>query len=317
MSESHTSADLNADLVRELIKERSRDRRWKNVRFFAGFGLFVFILTMLFGGMNGHSRIPGGIEGGPYVSLVRLEGMIGPGEGFSAEEVIPVLKQAFSDTQTKGVILDINSGGGTPVQASIIHDEIIKLKKKYNKRVVVVGEDLLASGAYLVAVSADKIYVNPNTITGSIGVIMEGFGYADLIKKIGVDRRVITSGDHKDRLDPFLPQTKEDLDKIHSVIDEVHGNFNQIVLQGRQGKLHADVKTLFTGDFWSGQTALKLGLVDGLGNLSDVMQNEFKVTRYKDYSESKNVLKSLLNQVGASLNLPLSSSASGRMLSKI
>src|SRR6185437_9760433 len=111
-----------------------------------------------------------------YVALIRLDGMIGPGEDFSSETVLPLLQEAFSDKQAKGVILDINSGGGTPVQASIIHDAILELKKKHHKKIVVVGEDLLASGAYFVAVAADKIYVNPNSVTGSIGVIMKGFG---------------------------------------------------------------------------------------------------------------------------------------------
>lgn len=300
------NASLSTDLVRELIKERRNDRWWRNLRFFAGFCLVLLFGVGLFSGGAAEPSITGS-GNGDYVSLIRLEGMISPKGGFSAEEVIPLLNDAFADKQAKGVVLDINSGGGTPVQASIIHDEIVKLKKKYNKKVVVVGEDMLASGAYFVAVSGDKIYVNPNTVTGSIGVIMEGFGLTDIIKKVGIDRRVYASGANKDRLDPFLPQTKEDVAKIHSVIDEVHNNFNQVVLQGRQGRLRGDLKELFSGDFWTGQTALKLGLVDGLGNLSNVLQDEFHVSRYKDYSESKNLLKALTSQLGATLNLPLSS----------
>jgi protease-4 len=170
---------------------------------------------------------------------------------------------------------------------------------------VVVGEDMLASGAYFVAVSGDKIYVNPNTVTGSIGVIMQGFGLTDVIKKIGVERRVYTSGDNKDRLDPFLPATPQDVAKIQSVIDEVHNNFNKTVLEGRKGRLHGDEKEIFSGDFWTGQTALQLGLVDNLGNLSDAMQAEFNVTRFKDYSSSGGMLKSLVSQLGSVLNLPI------------
>jgi protease IV len=291
------------DLVTELLKERRRDRRWRNLRFFAGFALIVFTIVCLVVGSHGPAIT--GKDSGGYVALVRLDGMIAPGANFSAEQVIPQLQEAFADSQAKGVVLDINSGGGTPVQASIIHDEIMMLKKKFKKKVIVVGEDMLASGAYFVAVSADKIYVNPNTVTGSIGVIMEGFGYPDLIKKIGIERRVLASGVHKDRLDAFQPTTPEDVAKIHSILDEVHGNFNQSVLQGRQGKLHGDTKELFSGDFWTGKSALKLGLVDELGNLSDAMLTEFNVSNYKDYSLSNNVLKSLINQVGAYLDLPL------------
>ncbi len=297
-----SNAELSADLVRELLKDRRRDRRWRNLRFFAGFFVFVFIVWSVFS--SGHPDTEEG-EGTDYVALIRLDGMIAPGASFSAEKVVPELRQAFADKNAKGVILDINSGGGTPVQASIIHDEILQLKKKYNKKVVVVGEDTLASGAYFVAVSSDKIYVNPNTVTGSIGVIMEGFGLTDLIKKVGVDRRVYKAGDNKDRLDPFLPESPADIAKIHSVVSEVHTNFSDAVMAGRKGKLQGDPKELFSGDFWTGQTAVKLGLADGFGNLWDVMQSEFHVSRYKNYSGMGGLLKSLANQVGSTLNLPL------------
>jgi protease-4 len=301
------SDHMTDTLVRDLIKDRRRDRLWRNIRFFAG---FIFIATFLWlslsqeSGNRSLSSDEG--EGKSYVSLVRLEGMIAPGKAFSAETVLPILKDAFADKNAKGVIIDINSGGGTPVQASIIHDEILKLKKKYHKKVIVVGEDLMASGAYFVAVSSDKIYANPNTITGSIGVIMQGFGFSDIIKKWGIERRVIASGENKDRLDPFKPENPADVAKIRSVVDQVHDNFNQAVLEGRKGKLHGDPKELFSGDFWTGEAALKLGLVDALGNLSDVMQTEFNVTRYRIYSDTNPVLKKIMDQLGASLELPLS-----------
>ena len=303
--------DMAADLVRDLIKERRADRRWKNISFFLG---FLVVAALVFFILSETSLSPAASDN--YVALVRLDGTIGPGEDFSAETILPILKEAFSDKKAKGVILDINSGGGTPVQASIIHDAIIDFKNKYHKKVIVVGEDIMASGAYYVAVAADKIYVNPNSITGSIGVIMKEFGFPDLIKKIGVERRVYTSGANKDRLDPFLPQNKEDIEKIRHVISEVHANFQQVVQAGRQGKLHGDPKELFSGDFWSGQTAQKLGLVDGLGNLSDVMHSEFKVSEYKDYSQQASLLKNVANQFGASLSMMLNNDRI-RMLEKI
>lgn len=298
--------DLTDMLVRDLINEKRRDRRWRNIRFFIIIALVVVAIYLAFS-ESGPTMVADDHSKG-YVSLVRLEGMIGPGEDFSAETVLPILKDAFSDANAKGVVLDINSGGGTPVQASIIHDAILEMKKRYHKPVVVVGEDLLASGAYFVAVAADTIYVNPNTITGSIGVIMKGFGFTDIIKKIGVERRVYTSGINKDRLDPFLPQNAQDIEKIKTVIGEVHDNFNEVVLSGRKGRLHASPDKLFTGDFWSGTSALKLGLVDHLGNLSDVLRNEFKVSQYKDYSESGSVLKSVMGKLGTSLSQVLSDS---------
>jgi protease-4 len=306
--------EVTADLVKTLIKERRSERRWKNIRFFLGFLFVVFVFSVVY--FKTSSRMSEVGVGKDYVALIRLNGLIAPEENFSAEEVIPLLKDAFKDSEAKGVILDINSGGGTPVQASIIHDAIIDLKNKYHKKVIVVGEDLMASGAYFVAVAGDKIYVNPNTITGSIGVIMKGFGFQDFIKRFGIERRVYTAGANKDRLDPFLPLNKEDVAKVDSVIAEVHENFIQIVMQGRKGKLHGDIKELFSGDFWSGQTALKLGLVDNLGNLSDAMQNEFHVSVYKDYSESGSLLKSLSTQFGASIGAALTND-SIKVLAKI
>lgn len=305
--------DVIVELVHDLIKERRSDRRWKNIRFFLGLTAFIGLTTLFFAEAMG--PVAEDVNKG-YVALVRLNGSIGPGEGFSAETVLPLLKEAFKDKQAKGVVLDINSGGGTPVQAAIIHDAIIEGKKKYHKKVIVVGEDMLASGAYYVAVAADKIYVNPNTITGSIGVIMKEFGFPELIKKVGIERRVYTSGANKDRLDAFLPQNPADIEKIRQVIGEVHSNFRQAVEVGRQGKLQPHGDELFSGDFWSGQTALKLGLVDALGNLSDVIQDEFQVSGFKDYSEQQSALKNLLGQLGMSLGMALNGERV-QMLAKI
>ncbi len=303
MQDSINQQDAAAQLVRELIQEKRSERRWKNFRFLVGVVLIALCAYFLFASNNAAVVSDDGDKG--YVALVRLNGTIGPGEEFSAETVLPLLKAAFSDKEAKGVVLDINSGGGTPVQASIIHDAVLELKNKYHKKVIVVGEDMMASGAYFVAVSADKIYVNPNTLTGSIGVIMKEFGFPELIKKIGVERRVYTSGLNKDRLDPFLPQNQQDMTKIRQVISEIHGNFKQAVEQGRHGKLNGAPDDLYSGDFWSGAMAMKLGLVDELGNLSDVMHKEFKVTAYKDYSHEQSLVKSLIGQVGASLDLGL------------
>jgi protease-4 len=297
------NSDLTTLLARDFLKEKRADRFWKNIRFFLVFFVIVGFL-FLFLGQTSPSLSKDG-ESKAYVALIHLNGMIGPGEDFSAETVVPLLKMAFADSDAKGVILDINSGGGTPVQASIIHDTILELKKKYHKKVVVVGEDMLASGAYFVAVAADDIYVNPNSLTGSIGVIMKGFGFPELIKKIGVERRVFASGVDKNRLDPFLAENPADVEKIKQVLEEVHNNFNEVVMKGRAGKIHGRPEDIFSGDFWAGTSALKLGLVDHLGNLSDAMHNEFNVTRYKDYTSSASLLKSLANQLGASLLMAL------------
>ncbi len=292
--------DLINPLVTELLQEKRSDRRWKNIRFFLIFALIAYSVYGIF-------RLTGGpgvseAKTGKYVSFVRLNGMIAPGRAFSAEEAIPVLRDAFKDKHAVGVILDIDSPGGTPVQASIIHDAILILKKKYNKKVIVVGEDFLTSGAYFVAVAADKIYVNPNTLTGSVGVVMKGFGFVDAMEKLGVQRRVYTAGTEKDRLDPFLPLNTDDVAKIQEVMGEVHQNFVAAVLEGRKERLKKDPAELFNGDFWSGTSALNLGLVDGLGNLIDVMDKEFHTSQYREYGGAPAIFKMLGGEFNSSVD---------------
>ncbi len=291
--------EATSQLVRDLLKERRAERRWKNIRFVFWFALFAFTIFGIFKAL-GHSPVSS--TTGNYYALIRLNGMIAPDRDFSAEQIVPTLHDAFSDKNAVGVIIAINSPGGTPVQAAIIHDAIIAFKNKYKKKTVVVGEDLLTSGAYYVAVAADKIYVNPNSLTGSIGVIMKGFGFVDSLKKLGIDRRVYTAGNNKDRLDPFLPQNPADIAKIQTVMSEVHQNFVKAVTDGRKGKLKADPATLFSGDFWSGQTALQLGLVDNLGNLMDASQKEFQTTEFKEYTTSSNIFRMLGGQLNSAFD---------------
>lgn len=292
--------DISSHLATELLKEKRADRRWRNIRFVAWFALICFSIFKLGNIDSSDSSLNLGKN--KYAALVRLDGMIASGRDFSAEQVIPILRRAFEDKRASGVIIDINSPGGTPVQAAIIHDAIVSFKQKYKKKVVVVGEDMLTSGAYYVAVAADKIYVNPNTLTGSIGVIMKGFGFVDLIKKLGVERRVYISGNDKDRLDPFLPQSPADVTKIRGVMSEVQANFARAVLAGRKGKLHGTPEELFTGDFWSGETAKKLGLVDELGNLMDVTLAEFKTTEVKEYGGKPEIMRMLSGQFSSSFD---------------
>lgn len=289
-------------LVQEILNEKRSERLWKNIRSFAWFALFSYLLISVVLYMRGGLPDASSLNE-KYVALIRLEGMIAPGRDFSAQEVLPTLNDAFADKEAAGVIIDINSPGGTPVQSAIIHDAIITLKKRYHKKVIIVGEDLLTSGAYYVAVAGDRIYVNPNTLTGSVGVIMKGFGFVEAMKKIGIERRVYIAGNEKDRLDPFLPQTPEDMKKIQEVMAEIHKNFEAAVLEGRKGKLRADPAILFTGDFWPGATAVKLGLVDGLGNLMDVADLEFKTTRFKEFGSSSSFMKVIGGQLNSMVDM--------------
>lgn len=293
---------VSATLIQDLLKEKRRDRFWKTLRSLLWAAIFGYLIYGIFNFNSEADSSTSPLTGRKYVSLVRIDGMIAPGGDFSAEALLPNLKRAFADSKASGVLIEINSPGGTPVQSAIIHDAILSYKAKYKKKVIVVGEDMMTSGAYFIAVAGDKIYANPNTLTGSIGVIMKGFGFVDAIKKLGIERRVYTAGENKDRLDPFLPQNPDDLKKVMEVEAQVHKNFVQAVEAGRQGKLKGDEKTLFSGDFWSGDQALQLGLIDGLGNMTDVAHNEFGTGTFKQYGSSDGFMKLLGGQISNSFD---------------
>jgi len=288
-------------LITALLKDRKVDRRWRIIRFFTWVCILLFWTLLFFFPKKAGNEIIDSSQ--PYVSLIHLNGEIMAGRNFSAKKVIPELNQAFKDEDAQGVVLVINSPGGSPVQASIIHDRILYLKNKYKKKVVVIGQDALASGAYLVATAADKIYVNPDTLTGSIGVIMSGFGFNDAIQKIGISRRVFTAGKNKDRLDPFKPLTPTDTAKVHRVLNEVHQHFIDDVIQGRGQRLKGAQEALFSGDFWTGSTAVKLGIADGTGNRWDILKKEFNVSHYKNYSAKPSLLQIILGNAETELHL--------------
>ncbi|MDF1655404.1 MAG: S49 family peptidase [Coxiellaceae bacterium] len=289
---------LQKVIVDELLVDRRKDRRWRNFRFFLVLLVIIIYASLILLAPNKKSSASEKFDPSkPYVSLIRLSGEIMPDKPFSANKVLPLLQRAFSDPRSKGVVLVINSPGGSPVQASIIHDKIIQLKQRYLQHVIVLGVDSLASGAYLVASAADKIYVNPDTITGSIGVVMSGFGFTDAIKKLGVTRRVFTAGNNKVRMDPFEPVSQASKEKIDHVLEAVHKHFIKDVTEGRKGRLHGDPKQLFSGDFWIGSEAVKLGLADGTGQLWTIMKNNFKVTQYRDYSHRPSFLRDIISDV--------------------
>lgn len=286
--------EIAGQWMAEILKERKADRRGRMIRLvivgFIIFGILGFFKDMT----SGKSDKASSHLSKDYVSLVRLNGEIGPGQQASAEQFVPSLVRAFEDNSSKGVVIVVNSPGGTPVQASLIHDRIVSLKKEYpSKKVVVVGEDMVTSGAYMVAVAADKIYVNRSTIAGSIGVISRNFGFTGIMDKLGVERRTLTSGTSKNRMDPFGPMTNEDRSKMEEVLSKIHAHFIDTVKTSRQGKLHEKETNLFSGDFWTGEEAVKLGLADGLSDLSSVLQAEFQVKQFRDYSPQRSIFESL------------------------
>jgi len=214
--------------------------------------------------------------------VVDVSGVILPdSEQASLSYLQSALKTAFEDSMAKGVILRVNSPGGSPVQSDLIRNELERLKAKHDKRLVVVGEEMLTSGAYLSSMAADKIYANRATLVGSIGVRMDSFGAVDLMEKIGVERRVYTAGEDKVSLDPFRPTTEKGVDRVESMLEKVHEQFIATVKQGRGERISEDAD-LFTGRYWLGSEAVELGLIDGLATVNEAALKEFQVTNLKE-----------------------------------
>jgi len=215
----------------------------------------------------------------PVIHHVRLHGAIGIGTplkpAITAKDTADVLERAFSRKGIAGVALSINSPGGSAVQSALIHTRIRALAEKYKVPVFAFCEDVAASGGYWLACAADEIYADGSSIVGSIGVLAAGFGFVDAIEKLGIERRVHTSGENKSILDPFQPEKKEDVKRLKALQADVHEAFKSAVRTRREGKLKGDEKELFSGAFWAGRQALDFGLIDGLGHLHDVLQRKF------------------------------------------
>jgi signal peptide peptidase SppA len=217
---------------------------------------------------------------GPVVPVVRLSGVIASsgllsGRSLSVESVSPLLKRAFETRGAKAVALAINSPGGSPAQSALIGQRIRLLADEKGLKVIAFVEDVAASGGYWLACAADEIIVDANSIVGSIGVISAGFGFQDLLARIGVERRVHTSGERKSMLDPFRPEQAEDVERLKRLHAEIHDGFKDWVRQRRTGRLKGDEATLFTGEFWTGRRGLELGLADGLGELRTTLQARY------------------------------------------
>ena len=278
------------------LAEQRASRRW---RIFFRFAWLALIIALLWTGTH-----KGGMGGGnpsqPHTAVVSIKGEIADGADASAEWVVSALRAAFEDDGSQAVVLQINSPGGSPVQAGIINDEIRRLKAKHKKPVYAVVEESCASAAYYIAVAADEIYVDKASIVGSIGVLMDGFGFTGLMDKLGVERRLMTAGVNKGFLDPFSPQTKNQRTHAQTLLDQIHQQFIQVVREGR-GKRLKETPELFSGLFWSGEQAVNLGLADGLGNLDYVAREIVKAEDIIDYTRHDNVAERLAKRFGAAI----------------
>lgn len=283
-------------LLMATVTEQRAQRRWRTFRSLAWLAFFVFLIWTL-----GFRGTPSTDKTLAHTAVVEIQGEIGPDQEANAEFIIAAAKAAFEDAGAQGVVLLINSPGGSPVQAGIVSDELKRLKARYKKPLYAVVEESCASAAYYIAASADRIFVDKASIVGSIGVLMEGFGFTGLMEKLGVERRLLTAGENKGFLDPFSPQTEAHRQHAQQMLAVVHKQFIDVVKAGRGKKLKADMPELFSGLFWTGQQAVELGLADQLGNLDFVAREVIKAEELVDYTRRENVAERLVKRFGASI----------------
>jgi protease IV len=282
-------------VARAMLHERRNEQRWRVFFRLAWLGLALAVIWALFVARN-HVTAPSG----PHTALVEVRGEISAESDANAEDLVAALRSAFEDSSAQAVVVRINSPGGSPVQAGIINDEIRRLKAKHQKKVYAVVEEICASGAYYIAVAADEIYVDKASLVGSIGVLMDGFGFTGTMEKLGVERRLLTAGSNKGMLDPFSPQDAKQTAYAKAMIDQIHQQFIKVVKDGRGARLKETPDT-FSGLFWNGEEAMRQGLVDKIGNLDFVAREVIKAEEIIDYTLQDNVAERLAKRFGASI----------------
>ncbi len=282
-------------LVFATIREQQAARRWKMFTRFMWLAFLGAIVWFVYTSASVTSS-----TSSPHTAVVEIKGEIASGAEASAENVVAALRSAFDDAGAQAVVLLINSPGGSPVQAGIINDEITRLKGIHNKKVYAVVEETCASAAYYIAAAADDIYVDKASLVGSIGVLMDGFGFTGLMEKLGIERRLMTAGANKGLLDPFSPQDESQRLFMQNLLGEIHTQFIAVVKKGRGDRLKETPDT-FSGLVWNGEQAVKLGLADGLGNLDYVAREIVKAEELVDYTRRENVGLRLAKRFGASV----------------
>jgi protease-4 len=284
-------------LLFATVKEQRAARRWSIFFKLLILGIASFSLWAYFDFSTGSD-----IEAlGRHTALIEIDGSIESEGSGSADSVIPSLNKAFSDVGSVAIVLRINSPGGSPVQAGMIVDEILRLRKGYPaKPVYVVVDEICASGGYYIAAAADKIFVNKASIVGSIGVLMDGFGFTGTMEKLGVERRLLTAGENKGFLDPFSPQSEKHKAHAQVMLNEIHQQFIGVVRAGR-GKRLKETPDMFSGLFWSGAKAVEMGLADGFGSVDSVAREVVKVENIVDYTAHEGLPERVLKKFGASV----------------
>ena len=277
------------------LKEQQTARRWSTFFKILTFLYLLFVLLMAFGYLGGKS------VSGPHTALIEIAGVIEPGGEVNADSVINSLHEAYDNANTKGIILRFNSPGGSPVQSGIINDEIVRQKKLHPKIPIYgVVEDICASGGYYIAAATDKIYVDKGSIVGSIGVLMDGYGFTETMKKVGVERRLLTAGENKAMLDPFSDVNPKHQAMAQTMLNEIHEQFKTVVRNGRGSRLK-ETPEVFSGLFWSGEQSIKLGLADALGSADYVAREVIKFEEIVDYTYQETVVDRFAKRLGASV----------------
>ena len=294
-TDSNWERQILSDLVQSNLKEQQAARRWKMGLRLGWLLLWLLVLWQVFS----HNQTSTSITK-PHTALVNIKGEIADGADASAENVVASMRAALEDSGSQALILLINSPGGSPVQAGIISDEIVRLKELHRKPIYAVVEESCASAAYYIAAATDKIYVNKASIVGSIGVLMDGFGFTGLMDKLGVERRLMTAGENKGILDPFSPQTEAQRKHAQFMLNHIHSQFIAVVKKGRGDRLK-ETPDMFSGLFWTGQQAVDLGLADELASLDHVAREVVKAEDLVDYSRHDNVAERLVKRFGAAM----------------
>jgi protease-4 len=279
----------------EAVSEQRRARRWGTFFKLLGFAYLTAVLVALVDWDVVH---PDG-EGVRHTALVEMQGVIQAKGDANADDIIGALQSAFDAKGTAGVVLRINSPGGSPVQAGIITDEIRRLRAKHpDIPLYVVVEDICASGGYYVAAAADKIFVDKASIVGSIGVLMDGFGFTGTMEKLGVERRLLTAGENKGFLDPFSPQNERHKVHAQGMLNDIHQQFIDVVRQGR-GKRLKETPDMFSGLMWTGAKSVELGLADDFGTVDTVARDVIKAGEVRDYTMKPNLAEKFARRFGA------------------
>ena len=290
---------LASEVARELLIEQRRARRW-GIFFKLLLALYLFSFLLIY--LSNNLQFEASTIGvGKHTAVIDINGVISADSEANADSIITGLRAAFENKKTAGIIIRINSPGGSPVQAGYVNDEIHRLREKYpDIPVYAVIRDICASGAYYIAVAADQIYADKSSLVGSIGVIMSGFGFVDAMDKLGIERRLLHAGKNKGFMDPFSPLKEEEVAHVDSMLQEIYQQFIDIVKEGRGDRL-ADNDNLFSGLIWTGEKSMELGLVDALGSTSYVAREVIGEEDIVDFTYRESYLDRFADRLGTSL----------------